>query len=121
MSAGAYLPRARLDRAAIGAFVGSGGGRGTRTVASYDEDTTTMAVEAARLALRSAPEGVETGEVLTTLRESGCDVAQGYLLARPMPGDKLTSWLAGKGPVRRRTAGGQRRPRPINRRSARTR
>ena len=32
----------------------AGGGKGTRTVASYDEDTTTMGVEAARLALRGA-------------------------------------------------------------------
>jgi 3-hydroxy-3-methylglutaryl CoA synthase/uncharacterized OB-fold protein len=32
--------------------VGQGGGKGTRTVASYDEDSTTMAVEAGRLALR---------------------------------------------------------------------
>jgi 3-hydroxy-3-methylglutaryl CoA synthase/uncharacterized OB-fold protein len=31
------------------------GGRGTRSVASYDEDSTSMAVEAARAALRSAP------------------------------------------------------------------
>jgi hydroxymethylglutaryl-CoA synthase len=30
---------------------GSGGGAGTRSVASYDEDTTTMAVEAGRLVL----------------------------------------------------------------------
>jgi hydroxymethylglutaryl-CoA synthase len=34
---------------------GSGGGKGTRSVASHDEDTTTMGVEAARLALRSTP------------------------------------------------------------------
>jgi 3-hydroxy-3-methylglutaryl CoA synthase len=55
ISAGAYLPRARLDRSTIAPFVGQGGGRGTRTVASYDEDTTTMGVEAARLALKSTP------------------------------------------------------------------
>jgi hydroxymethylglutaryl-CoA synthase len=48
----AYLPYRRLDRAQIAPFVGQGGGKGTRTVASYDEDSTTMAVEAARLALR---------------------------------------------------------------------
>jgi 3-hydroxy-3-methylglutaryl CoA synthase len=53
---GAYLPHYRLDRADITAFVGSGGGRGTRTVASYDEDTTTMGFEAARLAVKSAGE-----------------------------------------------------------------
>ena len=35
--------------------MGSGGGKGTRAVASHDEDTTTLGVEAARLALRSAP------------------------------------------------------------------
>jgi len=57
VSAATYIPRARLDRSAITGFVGSGGGRGTRSVASYDEDTTTMGVEAARIALRSAPGG----------------------------------------------------------------
>jgi len=34
--------------------MGSGGGKGTRAVASHDEDTTTMGAEAARLALRGA-------------------------------------------------------------------
>jgi hypothetical protein len=47
---GAYIPRWRLERASIGATLGSEGGKGRRSVASYDEDTTTMAVEAARLA-----------------------------------------------------------------------
>ncbi len=45
---GSYLPHWRLERADIAAFVGQGGGKGTRTVASYDEDPSTMAVEAAR-------------------------------------------------------------------------
>lgn len=53
ISWGAYLPYRRLDRSQIKAFVGQGGGRGTRTVASFDEDTSTMGVEAARLALRT--------------------------------------------------------------------
>jgi hydroxymethylglutaryl-CoA synthase len=48
LSYGAYLPRRRLDRSEIAPVAGSGGGKGTRTVASYDEDTTTMAVAAAR-------------------------------------------------------------------------
>jgi 3-hydroxy-3-methylglutaryl CoA synthase/uncharacterized OB-fold protein len=51
---GAYLPYRRLDRAEIAPFVGQGGGRGTRTVAGFDEDPTTMGVEAARIALRAA-------------------------------------------------------------------
>ena len=49
---GTHLPLRRLDRTQIPALVGMGGGKGTRTVASYDEDTTTMGVAAARRALR---------------------------------------------------------------------
>ena len=52
---GSYLPYFRLDRKSIGDALASGGGKGTRTVASYDEDTTSMGVEAARAALRGAP------------------------------------------------------------------
>ncbi len=52
---GAYLPFQRLDRKSISATLGSGGGKGTRTVASYDEDTTSLGVEAARRALRALP------------------------------------------------------------------
>ena len=51
---GTYLPYRRLDRSTIAETAGTGGGKGTRTVASYDEDATTMAVEAGRVALRSA-------------------------------------------------------------------
>jgi hydroxymethylglutaryl-CoA synthase len=50
-----YVPYRRLQRAAVAQVFGAGGGKGTRSVASHDEDTTTMGVEAARLALRSAP------------------------------------------------------------------
>src|SRR5438445_9057557 len=52
VSWGTYLPYRRLDRGSTAAVGGGGGGKGTRTVASYDEDTTTMGVEAARRALR---------------------------------------------------------------------
>jgi hydroxymethylglutaryl-CoA synthase len=59
---GTYLPFWRLQRAAIAGVLGSGGGRGTRAVASHDEDTTTLGVEAARRALAvgvgPAPEAV---------------------------------------------------------------
>jgi 3-hydroxy-3-methylglutaryl CoA synthase len=55
LSAGGYLPYRRLDRTEIAKVAGAGGGKGTRTVAGYDEDTTTLGVEAARLALRGAP------------------------------------------------------------------
>ena len=52
VGAAAYLPHRRLDRSTIAAVAGTGGGKGTRAVAGYDEDTTTMGVEAARAALR---------------------------------------------------------------------
>ena len=61
---GAYLPYWRLQRSAIGAALGTGGGKGTRAVASYDEDATSMGVEAARRAVASAPEGVTPGGVI---------------------------------------------------------
>jgi hydroxymethylglutaryl-CoA synthase len=56
LSAAGYVPYRRLDRSAIARTFGSGGGRGTRAVAGYDEDTTTLGVEAARLAMRAAPD-----------------------------------------------------------------
>ncbi|WP_037577893.1 OB-fold domain-containing protein [Phaeacidiphilus oryzae] len=58
-----YVPYRRLERSAIAAVAGGGGGRGQRSVASYDEDSTTMAAEAARLALRAAP-GPAVGRLL---------------------------------------------------------
>src|SRR5260370_42215622 len=54
-SGGPYLPFWRLQRAAIAGVLGSGGGRGTRSVASHDEDTTTLGVEAGRRALAAGP------------------------------------------------------------------
>ncbi len=41
------------------------------------------------LGLRTVAEGVENPSALQLLRELGCDVAQGYLLARPVPADQL--------------------------------
>ena len=46
------------------------------------------------LSLRVVAEGVETVEVLDSLRSSGCDMAQGFYLARPMPAEALVPWLA---------------------------
>jgi diguanylate cyclase len=46
------------------------------------------------LALRVVGEGVETAETLTALSLVHCDLAQGYLIARPMPAEQLVAWLA---------------------------
>jgi 3-hydroxy-3-methylglutaryl CoA synthase/uncharacterized OB-fold protein len=61
---GAYVPYHRLDRGRITAALGSGGGRGTRAVASYDEDTTSMAVEAGRAALAALPDRAAVKQVM---------------------------------------------------------
>ena len=46
------------------------------------------------LKLQVVGEGVETDDVFATLREAGCDLAQRYLLARPMPAAHLREWQA---------------------------
>jgi diguanylate cyclase (GGDEF)-like protein len=46
------------------------------------------------LGLRVVAEGVETNGVLLRLRASGCDVVQGFLLARPMTIEQLARWIA---------------------------
>ena len=46
------------------------------------------------LGLTCTAEGVETEEQLAMLREMGCDVAQGYLLARPLEPGALPAWVA---------------------------
>jgi len=54
--------------------------------------TGSIVVMAHRLGLRVVAEGVETAEQLTLLAQQGCDVAQGYHIARPMPLAELLSW-----------------------------
>lgn len=49
---------------------------------------------AQRLGLQAVAEGVETEDDWALLREIGCDIAQGYFIARPMPGEGLHAWLA---------------------------
>jgi diguanylate cyclase len=46
------------------------------------------------LHLHVVGEGVESNDVWEILRASGCDAAQGYVLARPMPVELLRDWLA---------------------------
>jgi diguanylate cyclase (GGDEF)-like protein len=46
------------------------------------------------LGLRVVAEGIETRDVFRALHESGCDIAQGFLLSRPMPVGDLPRFLA---------------------------
>jgi diguanylate cyclase (GGDEF)-like protein len=48
------------------------------------------------LGLKVVAEGIETETAAARLREMGCDVAQGYLFARPMPLAELEAWLLGR-------------------------
>jgi 3-hydroxy-3-methylglutaryl CoA synthase len=63
---GVHIPHRRLDRSTIAPVAGVGGGKGTRVVASYDEDTTTMAVAAARRLLAGTTLGPRSLWLATT-------------------------------------------------------
>jgi EAL domain-containing protein (putative c-di-GMP-specific phosphodiesterase class I)/CheY-like chemotaxis protein len=47
---------------------------------------------AKRLRIKAVAEGVETREDYELLRRLGCDLAQGYLIARPMEADSYLAW-----------------------------
>jgi EAL domain-containing protein (putative c-di-GMP-specific phosphodiesterase class I) len=38
-------------------------------------------------------EGVETADQLAKLVELGCDMAQGYLISKPLPADLVPAWI----------------------------
>ncbi len=45
------------------------------------------------LGMKLVAEGVETRDVWKELQTLGCDIAQGYLIAKPMPADTLIQWI----------------------------
>jgi diguanylate cyclase len=60
------------------------------------------------LGLPIVAEGVETIDVKDRLTAAGCDLIQGYLLTRPLPGPALTAWLAELSAPRQRHAAAER-------------
>ena len=48
---------------------------------------------AKQLGMKAVAEGVEDWDDWNLLRNTGCDVAQGHFIARPMPADKFLDWL----------------------------
>lgn len=50
-----------------------------------------------RFGMRVTSEGVETGDAHARLAGLGCDVAQGRLMAAPMPFDEFLEWVAQRG------------------------
>lgn len=83
VSYGSYIPYRRLKRAAIAEVLGIPAGKGERAVASYDEDSVSMAVEATRDALRGTP----AGEVRTLL----------FATTSPPYGEKLSAPVVAAG------------------------
>ena len=47
---------------------------------------------ARRLKLRVVGEGIETAAQWRFLQDAGCEVGQGYKIARPMPGEAMAAW-----------------------------
>ena len=45
------------------------------------------------LGLRVVAEGAEDMAMWERLRQAGCDEAQGFVLAQPLPAEKATDWL----------------------------
>jgi diguanylate cyclase (GGDEF)-like protein len=68
-------------------------------VAGLPADTSSGAIVAAVVGMAHAlgrtvtAEGIETSEQLAFLQALGCDLAQGWLLGRPMPFAELEGWL----------------------------
>jgi EAL domain-containing protein (putative c-di-GMP-specific phosphodiesterase class I) len=70
-------------------------------VQGIDEETKDAAITANLVTLAHAlgvlaiAEGIESDSQLSSLRGLGCDLAQGFLFARPMPADDVRNVLAG--------------------------
>jgi EAL domain-containing protein (putative c-di-GMP-specific phosphodiesterase class I)/AmiR/NasT family two-component response regulator len=49
---------------------------------------------ARQLGIKTVAEGVEDADDWHFMRSLGCDLAQGFFIARPMPGDEVAGWAA---------------------------
>lgn len=63
------------------------------TDASSEKLVSSMIALAKDFGVSVLAEGIETVEVLNRLVELGCEYGQGYLIARPLPVDEMTTWL----------------------------
>lgn len=90
-----YLQRLPVDVLKIDRSFVSG-------LATDDADQTAIVTAVIHLAqalrLKTVAEGVETAAQLAELRRLGCDAAQGYFVARPLPEDEFLALVAA-GPI----------------------
>lgn len=86
----AYLRRFPVDKLKVDRSFVSGLGQ--------DESDSAIVAAVINLAhtlgLEAVAEGVETADQLLGLRQLGCDLAQGFYMARPMPDEQLLNLLA---------------------------
>ncbi len=99
----------KVDRCFIGNFTDDRGGAITRTIISLAQN----------LNFVSVAEGVEHEHQRSFLAEVGCDLAQGFLFAPPLPKAAFERYLTGRsrlygGPQAHGQPGPASRPRLIN-------
>jgi EAL domain-containing protein (putative c-di-GMP-specific phosphodiesterase class I) len=58
-----------------------------------------MVALAKGLGIETVAKGVESEEAWAILAELGCDVAQGFLISRPLPMPDLVEWLDVRHPL----------------------
>ncbi|MGZ5850139.1 MAG: EAL domain-containing protein, partial [Methyloceanibacter sp.] len=85
----AYLHQFKVDRIKIDKlFV-------TDMAVNRDDETIVQAILSFShaLGLKSTAEGIESMDVLTMLRELGCDTGQGYFFCKPKPASEIQRYL----------------------------
>ncbi|PKU26543.1 EAL domain-containing protein [Telmatospirillum siberiense] len=73
----------KIDRSFVSEIGQDRGGNLTETIVTLGR----------KLNLTTVAEGIETPEQAKYLHDIGCDVAQGFLFAKPMPEENLVLWL----------------------------
>ena len=91
-----YLYRLPVDALKIDRSLVSGLTRG----ATNHKIVSSVVALSNELGINAVAEGIEEESELTLLRSMGCELAQGYYFARPMPASEVPGLLSGAGAVR---------------------